>query len=140
PASSRRGAGSVDRRRRSGPWALDDLPDLRADPLDVGVGNVVEGVDDARVELGRGLLADQGPGVRDRAGRAVWALGGERVERVGDGEHPSGQGDRLAGEAVGIALPIPALVMGTDYVARRAQELHVANDLPPDHGMARHER
>ena len=62
------------------------------------------------------LLARLRPGRRG----AVRAVGGERVERVGDREHARGERDLLAAQPVGIAGAVPALVVvADDELARR---------------------
>ena len=75
-----------------------------------------------------------------RGGLAVRAVRRQRVERVGDGEDPRRDRDRVAGQPVGIAGAVPALVVMADDVARRAEELDVAHDLPAGHGVLLHDQ
>jgi hypothetical protein len=67
---------------------------------------------------------------------AVWAVGRQRVERVGDREHARGERDLLAREAVGVAAAVPALVVVADDQRRLVEEVDVAQDRGADLGVA----
>ena len=70
----------------------------------VGPGRADEGVDDLRIELDAGELAELENGLLDRERRhAIRPLGGHRLERVGHVKDPGELGDLVTDEAVGIA-------------------------------------
>src|SRR5258705_1902849 len=73
-----------------------------------------EGADDAWIELPSVLCQDLVDSILPGARFAVWAVGGDRVERVGECEDPCADRDRILGEPVGIPGPVPPLVMGAD--------------------------
>ena len=103
-------------------------------------GDVLEHVEHQRVELAATLLPHHRERLLDRQRRAVDAVGRERVEDVGDGGDAPLERDRVAGEAVGIAVPVPALVV--DERDRRRQLEHLrrgaAQQPVADLGMALH--
>ena len=99
-----------------------------------------EGGDHARVELRPGAAVDLLARGREGGGRPVRAVGGQRVERVGDREHARGERDRVAREAVRVARAVPALVVVADDELALAEEVDVAQDLRADHGVAAHQR
>src|SRR5438876_422015 len=63
------------------------------------------------VELRAGAGADDGGGLLPGHGAAVGALTRQRVEAVGDGQDARQRRDGVAGEAVGVALAVVALVV-----------------------------
>ena len=67
--------------------------------------------DDLGVELRAGAALDLRDRFLERERRAVEAVGRHRVEGVGDEDDARAERDLLAGEAVGVALAVPALVM-----------------------------
>ena len=71
-------------------------------------------VDDARVELRAGDAAQLGVRGGGRARRAPRARRGHRDERVAREQDPRGERDLLAGEAVGVAGAVEALVLVAD--------------------------
>ena len=82
----------------------------------------------ARVPLRARTLIDAGLlHFADREGVAVRAVGAHGVVGVGDGQDAGQQGDRLAGQAVRVALAVPALVVDT---ARRAAGCGSASGRP----------
>jgi len=58
-----------------------------------------------------------------RPGLLVGALAGEGVEHVDDRDQAPGQGDRVAGQTLRVAGPVPALVVGEGDLLGDAQEL-----------------
>ena len=94
---------------RLGSHRLGDLDDLEA-----------ERVDDRGVELLAGAAAQLGQRVFDRVRGAVDAVGHHRVEGVADGDDAGAERDVLAGEAVGVAGAVPALVAGAHDAPRPA--------------------
>jgi hypothetical protein len=72
---------------------------------------VLERLDDGRVELRAGAVADLGDRVLDTPGVLVRALVDEHVEDVRDVGDPRHDRDVLARQAVRVALPVPALVV-----------------------------
>ena len=93
-----------------------------------------------RVELAATLLPHHRERLLDRQRRAVDAVGRERVEDVCHGGDAPFERDRLAGEAVGIAVPVPALVV--DERNRRGKLEHLrggaAEQPMADLGVALH--
>ncbi len=75
------------------------------------VGDLFAAPATSRVELGPGAVGDDRRAVGEDAARAVGAVGGERVERVGDREDACGDGGGLADQAVRVAAAVPALVV-----------------------------
>src|SRR6266851_9546061 len=70
---------------------------------------------------------------------AVWAVVGERVERVADGDDPGQQRDARAAQAVGVAVAVERLVVVADdrqQVRARSQR---ADDVLADLRMGTHE-
>ena len=104
-------------------------------------------VEHGRIELESAFGAHHLGGDRDRAGGAVWAVGRDRIERVGDGGDPARQRDRVLREAARVARPVEALVMrprdhrrggvelGARAVQQRAPDLGVTVQ-PPTFGVA----
>ena len=88
------------------------------------------------------LSADDDPARlgRARSAGAVGAVGRQRVERVGDREHARGERDVLAGQPVGVAVAVPALVVVAHDELGLAEEVDVAQDLPADDRVALHQR
>src|SRR5262249_27700358 len=72
---------------------------------------VGEGVDDLGVELGAGAALELLDRLVGRDAPPVDALGGHGVESIRDEDDPGAERDALAGEAVGVAAAVPALVM-----------------------------
>ena len=71
-------------------------------------------VDDVGRELRAGVGVQLGDRDLERQRLAVRAVGRHRVEGVAGGDDAGGDRDRLAGQAVGIAAAVPALVRGAD--------------------------
>ena len=57
----------------------------------------------------------------ERQARTVWGVGGERVERIGHGDHAGEVRNALAGQPVRIPLAVPALVVAADDRYQRRQ-------------------
>src|SRR5580704_13834422 len=95
-------------------------------------GDGKEDFDYLRVELGAGAAADFFAGVGEWKGFAVRAVADHGVERVGDGENASAQGDLLAFEAAWIAGAIEELLVGEDdfrgIAKKRDANQHVVAD------------
>ena len=71
---------------------------------------------------------------------AVGAVAGQRVEHIGDGEHPGRQGYLLTRESVRIASAIPALVVRAHHLHGAREEIDPVHHLRTDHRMLRHQR
>ena len=84
--------------------------------------------------------SELGPGPVGRQGRPVDAVAGHRVEGVGDGDDPTAQRDRAAGEAVGIAAAVPALVVVADDLGDVGHRLVDLEDRRSDLAVAPHLR
>ena len=95
-----------------------------------------EGIDDLGVEVAARLLLDHRARLLEAERDPIRAVGGERVEHVGDGEHARVQRNLLAGETVGIAVPVPSLVMGAHDLGGFGEELDVTHDLGSDDRVA----
>src|SRR5581483_3906830 len=67
--------------------------------------------DDGGIELTARTGGDLPQRVLPAKRAAVRSVVRERVERVGDGEDPGAEGNRLGGQTVGIAAAVPVLVM-----------------------------
>ena len=78
-------------------------------------------------------------GVLARHARAVRPVGHHRVERVADGDDPRAERDRLAGEPVGVAAAVPALVAGAHERGDGAQRGHREQEALADERVAAHE-
>jgi hypothetical protein len=103
-----------------------------------GLLRVVDGLEErARVETAEGgddlgveLLARLGDDLLDRLLERprllVRARVREDVEDVGDGGDAAGQRDRVAGQAVGVAGAVPALVVGAGDLLGEAQDRRAA--------------
>ena len=67
--------------------------------------------------------------LRERGGFAVRTVGRQRVEHIGDGEHPGADRDLLTGETIGVSAAVPVLVMGADDGRRGGEERdHLINN------------
>ncbi len=75
-----------------------------------------------RVELGARVTAHLGDRDRARERVAVGAIRGHRVVRVAAEDDPRLDRDLVAGEPVGIATPVEALVRAADDLADVAHE------------------
>ncbi len=95
-------------------------------------------VDDHRVPLVAGALAEAAERLVDREGPAVGPVRGHRIERVGHRDHPRAEGDRLAGQPVGVARPIERLVVMADDGRALTEEAEPAEDPGPDLGVEPH--
>ena len=73
-------------------------------------------------------------------GAAVAAIAGHRVPRVADEDDARAQRDVLAGQAVGVAAAVPALVAGAHDAAHGAQRLGRADDALADDRVLADER
>lgn len=69
-----------------------------------------EGLHDVGVELRPGAPPELGECVGGTHGAAVRAIGCHRVVGVADGDDPRAEWDVLAGELIGVAAAVPALV------------------------------
>ncbi len=82
-----------------------------------------EGVDQGRVEVASPAFEDDRFGDFVGEGGLVDALAGEGVIDVGDGDDATAEGDREAGDLIGITCPVVALVMRGGYVAGHLKEV-----------------
>jgi hypothetical protein len=92
------------------------------------------------IEVAAGAALDDGDADVRRGGGLVGALGGDGVVDVGHGGQARELVDALAGQAVGVALAVPALVVVADHRAYEERQVlaeHVdaddrvlAHDLP----------
>ena len=94
-----------------------------------------EGADDARIEGAAGLVLQRGHRHRFGHGAAVRAIAGQGVVVVDDADDARAERDVLAGQAVGIAGAVPALVVRADQRHDRIRERHVRDDLGADARM-----
>ena len=76
--------------------------------------DVEEGSHHDRVELAAGAAGELLPGLRGGTGLLVGANRGHDIVGTGHGGDPGRQADLLTGEAVGIAVPVEALVVLPD--------------------------
>ncbi len=103
-------------------------------PLDArrpSLERVREGLDDRGIELGAAAgteLGDRGLGGR---WRAVWAVARHGVERVADEHDPRGERDRVAGQAVRVAVAVDALVRRAYDAGDRAERRGARRILSP---------
>src|SRR4051812_42987486 len=97
--------------------------DLPGHALELLVADVAERVDHRGVELRAGALVDDLASTADGHGRTIRAIRGQRVEGVGDREDPRRLWDVLAAEAVGVAAPVPPLVVVADDQLGVAEEV-----------------
>src|SRR4051794_12147447 len=111
------------------------IADLDPDALQALGRDLEEGVDDRGIELRAGAVGDHRARLDDLGGGAVGADRRQRVEHVGHGEDPRRQRDGLAGQAVGVAGAVPALVVVAHDELGLAQEVDLAQDLPADERM-----
>jgi len=95
--------------------------------------HVEERVDAVRVELGAGARDDVVERSLGAPRRAVGTVRDERVPNIGDGGHPGLQWDPLAGQPVGIAAPVPPLVVVAHDRQCSTQRRGLSHDLPPRH-------
>src|SRR4051794_38656814 len=107
------------------------IADLDTDVLQARGRDLEERVDDLGIELRARGLFDHRARLDHLARRAVGAHGGQRIEHVGDREDARRQRDDLAGQAVGVAGAVPALVMVADDELGLPEEVDLAQDLPP---------
>src|SRR2546428_255435 len=105
---------------------LADLPGRGRPAL---AGQRDEGAHDLGVEALAGVLLDRLEAGVGRPRVLVWTFRGERVEDVGDRDDSRRERDLLALLAVGIAPPIPALVMLARDRPRRLEEPRLAEHL-----------
>jgi hypothetical protein len=70
-------------------------------------------------------------------GLAVRPVGGHRLERIGDEDDPGLEWDRVAGQAVGIAAAVEALVVVADP-CRLERDVRRLDDVAPQQRMALH--
>jgi hypothetical protein len=103
---------------------------------------ILEGCDDARVELRSAGAEDLRDCLLERPGRLVRPGVGERVEDVGHRHDSSGQPDPLAAEPVRLPRPVPALVVAEGDLLAQPQhgEAAAGKDLRADGGVRLHER
>src|SRR3954469_4727439 len=116
------------------------IADLEADAFQPRRRDLHEGGHDLGIELRAGRLVDHRAGLEKRRRRAGGPDGGQRVEDVVDGDHAGRQRDDVAGEPVGVAGAVPALMVVAHDELGLAQEVYLAQDLPPDDRMALHQR
>ena len=85
-------------------------------------------VDQLRVELATRHPPHLGDRLRRGQRRAVGVAGDHDVVGVGDRDDPREQRDRLAGQAMRVALAVPALVVAEDDLRHRRVGLHARDD------------
>src|ERR1700719_3102834 len=86
--------------------------DERGAQAEFSVANgAFERVHNSGVELRIGQLGDAVHGEFQVHGGLIGAVGGHGVERIGDGDDASHQGNLIAFQAVGIAAAVDVLVM-----------------------------
>ncbi len=61
--------------------------------------------------MGKQIVAGSG----GTQAQAVGPVIGEGIIGIGDSDNAGGKGDALAGEAMRVTVPVPALVMATDH-------------------------
>src|SRR6476620_1675293 len=83
-----------------------------------------ESVDHVRIELPLALLEDLRVCSAPAHGTAVGPMARHRIERIRDGEDARAERNLFADEAVGIAAPIPALVVRAHDLQTLALEEH----------------
>src|SRR5262249_52298738 len=71
--------------------------------------------------------------------RPVRSIGGERVVHVGYGYDARAQGNRIAGEPIGIAATVVTLVMVPDDESAIGEEIERRHDLGAGERVASHE-
>src|SRR5664280_3287237 len=86
-------------------------------PFDV----LAQRLDDLRIELRAGVLAQLGQRGPSRARRVVGALGDQRVKGVARSDDARSERYLSAGQAVGIAAAVPSLVAGANQARNRSQ-------------------
>jgi hypothetical protein len=101
----------------------------------VGGDEVDEGLDARGVEEVAAPGDEVGQGLVGRPRRPVGTVRGQGVPDVGHRGDPGHQWGFLAGPVIGIAAPVPPLVVVADHVERGAQRRRATGDLPPHHGM-----
>ena len=94
-----------------------------------------EDLDDARVELRAGGLAQAAARLLDREPLAVRPVGRHRVVGVADEDDAGLERDLLAGEAVGVAAAVPVLVAVADDLADLLEPLDRREDARAQLGM-----
>src|SRR5687767_6519312 len=130
PACTRNTAptiGHTSTRARLGPALLGGYRVARAQ-LAIAVEAAQERLNDLRVELRAGALAQLAKGVAVRHGLAVRAVARHRVVRVAGEDDPAAHRNGVAGQAVGVAAAVPALVL----VAHDPRYAPESRDRPED--------
>ncbi len=94
-----------------------------------------ERIHDDRVELAAGAALQLGQRVVERERAPVGPRAGHRLQRVAGGDDPRAERDLVAGEAVGVALAVPALVAGAHERRDGLQRRRRADDALPDDGV-----
>jgi hypothetical protein len=105
-----------------------------------GDADVHERPDQFRVELGAGATPDLADRVLEAGPLAIGAVGGHRVQGVGQGEDPGPDVDLLAEESPGVALAVEALLVAEDDRRRGAEEGDALDHLVADVRVALHLR
>ena len=95
--------------------------------------------DGRRAELRAGMALDLDARLLGRQRTAVGAIGRHRVPGVADEADPARERDRLAGEAVGIAAAVPALVLGAHGGGEVRERADRADDLGADRRVLAHD-
>ena len=96
--------------------------------------------DDRGVELRPGAAPELGQRVGALHRAPVRAVGGHRVPGVADRDHARAERDRVAGEAVGVAAAVEALVARAHELRDVGQRRRGGQDALADERVAAHER
>ena len=103
---------------------------------------VAEHAEQRRDHLGIELAAGVGAQLGDRGGvpegAAVGPVGDHRVVGVAGEHDPARERDPLAGQAVRVAAPVPALVLVADRLRHLVHPRDLAQDLLADHRVVAH--
>src|SRR5258705_12232079 len=95
---------------------------------------------DAGIELCARTAPNLTDGVVPRGSRSIGALARDRIEGVGDREHPRAEGDLRSRQRVRVAAAIPPLVMRANYSQAFAlEQRHVTEHLFAEHRVHLHE-
>ena len=94
---------------------------------------------DRGIELGSGASLELTQGLGAREPGPVGAIGNERVVGIAGENDPGGKRYFFAGEAVGIAAPVPALVLVTDGESDVRESGQLPQDPLADRGVLAHE-
>src|SRR5476651_2258439 len=105
----------------------------------VCVGPVEKSLEEMWIELSF-LGAHLFGGARVRQAVSIRSRGGQRIINVGDAENPSGEGNLLAGETVGISVAVPPLVVVPDDRTYISREINVRDEFQPRLRVALHDR